>query len=269
MEKWQMKENRKYRIARDEYRVFYAVKRRGYISIWLNVEGEDRRVFDEDFKNVDLCSKKVSYGYLVFCYLFLRNKDDQCSIVDITSLEVVKQFDFHELMKKYRRTINEDDEDGEGIQDNVIILWNKKKKVYSIWSLLKGYIFEPYEYTTIEIYSEGVILDGKIAVEDIGCEIDISSYNELNGHIYYNKEKDDYLFLVDEDGILFERMERDEEEEYIFKIETKDNKYTFNTETQELERKPLPPYHDNNEDWSKYSDIAYEGYSGLYLGLEE
>lgn len=269
MKKRQIIDNRKYILARDDYRVFYAIKRRGNISIWINVEGEDedRRVLDEDFKDVYLCSKKVSYGYMDYCYLFLRNKDDQCSIIDITSLEVVKQFDFQELMKKYRRTINEDNEDGEGIQDYVIILWNKEKKVYSIWSLLKGYIFEPYEYTTIEIYSEGVILDGKNAVDNCGCSLDISDYEEITGPVYYNKKNDKYLFLVDEDGVLFDLMREKGEEGNIFEIETNYNIYTFNSETQELKSSSIPP--DDYYDLSKYSDIAYEGYSRLYLGLED
>lgn len=270
MKKRQIIDNRKYILARDDYRVFYAIKRRGNISIWINVEGEDedRRVLDEDFKDVYLCSKKVSYGYMDYCYLFLRNKDDQCSIIDITSLEVVKQFDFQELMKKYRRTINEDNEDGEGIQDYVIILWNKEKKVYSIWSLLKGYIFEPYEYTTIEIYSEGVILDGKNAVDNSGYSMDISDLEKIRSDIYYDKKNDCYLFLVDMDGVLLGYMERSKDDENIREFESKYDIYMFNTETQVLKSRPIPsePEYD---DWSKYSDIAYEGYSRLYLGLED
>lgn len=267
-----MVENQKYRIIRDDYRYIYAIKKRGRISIWLSSERKNEKLFKDDYTDIKLLIRKFySAGGCKACYLYLKDKNNVCHVVEVINNEIVKIFGFHELKKMYRMSINDNDEE-EKEQDVVIITWNKGKKIYSIWSILRGNIFGPYEYTEIENHSCGVILDGVIAVEDNGYSYDVSNLNKVCDNVYYSQKNDGYMFLVDEDSSLFEWMKRDEEDENIYKIETNDYIFTFNSEAYELDRKHLLRRDDDYDyynDWSRYSDVAYEGYSRLYLGLED
>ena len=265
-----MVENQKYKIFKGDYVFLYAIRKRERTSIWLKSELEEKQLLEGVFTEISLLLKcDHSYYDCDRCYLFLKDKNKVCSIVEITNNKIVKIFGYHELAKMYRMTAD-DNEKKE--RDVVIILWNKEKKIYSIWSILKGDIFGPYKYTDIENYSCGVILDGVIAVEDNGYSYDISYLNKVCEGVYYSPKHGGYMFLIDEDGSLFEWMKRDEEDENIYKIETNDYIFTFNSETYELNRKHLLRRDDDYDyynDWSRYSDVAYEGYSRLYLGLED
>ena len=263
-----MVENRKYKILKDYDLLFYAIRKRGRTSFWVKSEIEEELLFEGIFTEIRLLLRHYDSIYCCErCYLFLEDINNVCSIVEIINNEIVKIFGSHELRKMYRMT---EDNIEKKEQDVVIIIWNKEKKVYSIWSILKGDIFGPYEYTDIETYCCGVTLDGVIAVENNGCNYNISHLNRVCDRVYYDKNNGGYMFLVDEDDSLFKWMERDEEDENIYKIETNDNIYTFNSETHGLDCKFLPRRDDDDyNDWSKYSDVAYEGYSRLYLGLDD
>lgn len=261
----QMVENRKYKIFKDDYQFYFAIRKRGRISFWLKSEIEEKKIYEGFFTEINLLLKSYnSYYDCEGCYLFLEDINNLCSIFEIIDNKIVKIFGSHELRKIYTMT-NEKKE-----RDVVIIICNKEKKIYSIWSILRGDIFGPYEYTGIENYNYGVLLDKVIAVEDNGCNYNISHLNRVCDSVYYDKNNEGYMFLVDEDDSLFKWMERDEEDENLYKIETNDNIYTFNSETQELDCKFLPRRDDDyDDDLSKYSDVAYEGYSRLYLGLDD
>jgi len=264
-----MVENQKYKIMRNEGRFFYAIKIRGRISLWLSTEGQEKKLLEDDYTDITILTKKYDrFDFCEECYLFLKEKHGVCSIVEIIDNKIIKTFSFKDFRKMYRIIINDN---GKEEQDEVIIFWNSKKKIYSIWSILRGNIFGPYEYTDIESFRYGVILDGVIAVKDNGYSFDISDLSKVCERMYYDKNNEAYMFLVDEDDSLFEWMERDEEDENIYKLEMNDNIYTFNSETYKLDCKVLPlrDDYDYYHDWSKYSDVAYEGYSRSYLGLDD
>lgn len=264
-----MVENKECRVMFDDDLYVYAIKKRGHISFWRKSGVENRQLFEGFFTEIKLL--KCEYNIIYRCYLFLKDKHGVCSIVEIINNEIIKTFACYELKKMYRISIDENEEE-EKEQDVVIITWNKGKKIYSIWSILRGDIFGPYEYTEIENHNCDVILDGVIAIEDNGYSYDISYLNKVCEGVYYSQKHGGYMFLVDEDGSLFEWMKSDEEDENIYKIETNHNIYTFNSETHEIDCKFLPHRDDDydyNNDWSKYSDVAYEGYSRLYLGLDD
>ena len=99
---------------------------------------------------------------------------------------------------------------------------------------MEGYLFGPHEYGDCKLYDNGVILDEELSVDDTGDSTDISSYKELNANIFYSEEKDDYLYFVNEERILFLPMSRDKENENIVSIETENWICSYDIQTNEI-----------------------------------
>lgn len=200
-----------------------------------------------------------------YCYLMLKDDYDICTIVEILSKKVKKSFNEYQCIKRYKRKV---EVDGKEVNDIVYVLCDKYDMWYSVWSLMRGFLFNTYEYSEIKQYSCGAILDNKIAVDLRGYSFDISSYKEINYEgVYYSEEKDDYLYLLNDNRTLFVSLEADSDDENVVMAQLGERVFRYNKETDEFFEDRLPRFED--VDWSQYNDIAYEGYSKQELGLDD
>ena len=203
------------------------------------------------------------------CFAILKELNGNGRIVDLFSeSDVLKDFKFKNYngcaynYKDIYPSLNSEK------TDTILRFLDRAKKKFALYSIKENkYIFS-YDYTDIDVYSKGVLLDEKIAVEYKGFIKDFSEY-EFDGRMFYNIEKNDYWVIIDEterNGSFIDPFEQDKYNEDILKLDTNYFSYTYNKKTEELQRKE---YQDEDIDWSEYADIAYEGYSRLYLGLED
>lgn len=168
------------------------------------------------------------------CYVILKDINGNGVIIDLLTKETIKKdFPYDEYKSCTKRTI---ELNYEYKDDLVLKFLNDKKKSFSLYSISEGYIFGPYDYKDVKEFQYGVILDNKIAVENDGWTNDLSLYNN-DGQVYFNEKE--YLLFVDEDGCLFTFMDEDENNDSILKAETKDYIYTYNKETEELNREVI------------------------------
>ena len=268
-------ENKKYRIIRIDDFEIYAIKKHGLIYIYAREDNTDYLWLEEGYKDVKLQLRSEPFSDPVYCYLLLKDEYGICTIIEILTKKVKKSFNDNQCIKKYKRKIEIDDEeiddeeiDIKEINDIVYVLWDKDDMWYSVWSLLKGYLFNTYEYTEIKQYSCGAILDQKIAVDIEGYSFDISSYKEINHEgVYYSKEINDYLYFLNDNRMLFVSLEENPNDKDVVMIELDDRIIRYNIEKDELSIDAPPRYEDI--DWSQYNDIAYEGYSRQELGLDD
>ena len=176
------------------------------------------------------------------CYMLFKDNEGKGYAMDIFSKEIIlKDVDYKDVKSIKPRTLFPDDWyliDEEKRKDAVLVIWNKKQKQYSLFSIKEGYIFGPNTYSEIEEHVCGVILDEHLAVENDGYLFDFADYDNDCG-VYYNKEKDDYKLFLDDANGMFYTMEKDEySDEDIVKLEYEDNDgtiiYKYNKETGEF-----------------------------------
>ena len=228
MKKKELKENVKYRIVHNSHFTIYAIKTDGLISIRYEDEKHDCQWLNGYYCDVQVLLKSDDGG-LEYCYLLLEEDYDHTSIIEIISKKVVKSFDNWPCLRFYRRVIEKENKE---VKDVVITLLDVH--LYALWSLMEGYLFGPHEYGDCKLYDNGVILDEELSVDDTGDSTDISSYKELNANIFYSEEKDDYLYFVNEERILFLPMSRDKENENIVSIETENWICSYDIQTNEI-----------------------------------
>lgn len=208
---------------------------------WINGKYKSVKViYESDELNID---NKC-------CYIILKEISGNGVIINLLNKETIKKdFPYEDYKSCKKRTI----ESNYQYKDDLVLKFmNDKKKVFSLYSISEGYIFGPYDYNEIEEFQYGVILDNKIAVADDGWTIDLSLYKN-DGQVYYNEKQ--YLLFVDEDGSLFTFMEEDENNDSILRAETNDYIYTYNKETEELNREVI-------EDHESLFDFLQQSYCG-------
>ncbi len=256
-----LKENVKYKIAQNNDNIFYAIKQDGYINIKKRGKGKDVIWIDPScWVNVKVILKSDIYDNCDFCYLLLENEFCLHFIVELYSKKIIKVINDSDLLRYYKKTEKE-------TKDVVFVLWDQDENFYSVWSLQSGYLFRTFDFKKITVYSCGAIIDEKLSVDDEGFSIDISSYDEICESIYYSREKDRYIYLLDDERSLFVYMRRDPTCDNCLIVETEKWTVRYDKETGEFTRKL---YADEQDvDWSNYTDIAYEGYSRQYLGLDD
>lgn len=271
--------NKRYIIYKGEFNVLYCKKKNGFIRIYEHIPewkhddyNDDVLWIEGDYKDLRLL---LRYKYEneepfcneneePFCYLILKDINDKGIIIELLNKKVILSgFQYDSYCGAKKRTIYRDYNE---IEDVITIFINEKTNYFALYSIVDKFIFGPYNYKKIEKYQYGVKLDDKTVVDYLGYVTDITGY-DYNGMIWYNKEKDAYLMEIDEEGSVFYEPEQDDEDEDILKVELENCIYTYNKQTEELDRTPIN--NDEHEiDWSDYADIAYEGYSRLELGLD-
>lgn len=268
--------------------VLYFIKKNGLIHIYKHINNaisdndfftsdtdfsQDQQWIDEGFTDIKVL-KKAPYineeQKLVgepICYVILKEPNGKGRIVELLSKKtILKDFSYSDYQDVTERTIYEGpfkDKD-----DSAIRFINYENKSFALYSLVEGYIFSPKNYTDICFYKYGTILDEELAVENNGFVLALSEYEQgEDPRIYFNKERDKYFMLLDEDYSMIHYMYSDDFHPEIVKVELPSVTYKYNKKTGELTQDY--GLDDNPYDLTDYSDIAYEGYSRLYLGLED
>ena len=267
-----LKQNKRYRICGGDYYFLYCKKVNNIIRIYEHIPDRDDDNYrnddiwiDGEFTDIKLLWKNDYISSEKFCYVIVKESNGKGKIIELIKKQtILEKFQYNSFKGAAKRTIGDIGDDKE---DLVIRFLNKKTKYFALFSVKEKFIFGPYNYNYIEEYQYGVELDNKTVVDNDGYVQDLSGYiNE--GPVFYNKEKDSYLFFIDEEGSVYFEPEQDEEDEDVLKVELENYIYTYNKKTEEFDRKQVYE-NDYDVDWSQYNDIAYEGYSRLELGLED
>lgn len=207
-----------------------------------------------------------------FCYMLFKDNDGKAYVMDIFSKDIIlKDIDYRDVKSVRQRTLFTDEWwmiDEDEIKDAALVIWNKRQKLYSVFSIKEGYVFGPKTYNEIEEHVSGVIIDEHLSVENDGYIFDFADY-ENDGEVYYNKDKDDYrLFLDDADG-MFYIMEKDQfTNDDVVKLEYEDNNgtiiYKYNKETgefnQEYVRDDVGYEYTERDTWWALTDGQYGDY---------
>lgn len=224
-------------------------------------------------------------GYLNIEILWINNDADESPAVycrledylgDLCIMDIIskkKILDNFEL-SDYRSTtaINNKKEGFDlKIVDTIIGLLFKDEKRFALFSIRKGYVFGPYNYTDIEEYKNGVILDNETIVENNGEVTDLSRYIK-QGDVYYNEDNNKCILIIDEKENFFISLNPKKNCPNKFEAEYNNKFYSYNIIANELSKKDIPKSYllDRDEDiWTaEDSYYAYEGHSELELGLD-
>lgn len=254
----------------------------GQIKLYLgDKDGDDELPLQESYYDIKLlmtqgrnrianCHEYVSYRKEKnACYVLLKKGNGKGVLMELFEEKIILD-DIN--WKNFKAKIVTED----GKNDLVIRLWDKRKHDYSIYSLLEGFIFGPYRYSTITEYCSCVIMDKNMYVDDYGWTTDLSKYtiDSLDSNwgeieIYSRKEKDVYYVFLD----CLQRMSQEEYNEKIMVYEGDNFIYRYNKVTKEI---IIERVERNNLDgeWTYDSlidaaNVAYEGYSRLELGLDD
>lgn len=260
-----IKENIRYVLIKDEYLTIYFKKRKGVIRIMAHERdcgadhSDDSLWIDKDFVDIRGLSRESEK----YCYVILKERDGKGCIIELLSPKIVHDnfmFDTFKAVAKRR-------------SDIVVSFLDRQTKTFSILSLLdKKYVFAPCQYTDIEEYQNGVVIDKKTAVDNDGFVTDLSGYKCLdNGCIYHNEETDKYLLLLDKEGGLFHAPRKDDDDDNILIVEFDDCICRFDKKEETIDWEKI--YDDVPMGWSQQeldeaANIAYEGHSRLELGLD-
>lgn len=203
------------------------------------------------------------------CYLLLKKGNGKGVIMELLEGKILLEGINWGNFKAGSRIVDQKD-------DVVIRVWDKQKCEFSLYSLLEGFIFGPYRYSTIIEYGCCVVMDENLYVDDDGWTTDLSSYKidylETDCEdimMYSNKEKNSYYIFLNRLNWLWEDEDNEnirvfENDQYIFRY----NKLKNELKIDRVESDSL------FGEWTYDSlndaaDIAYEGYSRLELGLED
>ena len=243
--------------------------------------------FEKGYKKIKLLLYNNSSSE-PYCYILLKDINDEWSIVELVDKKIILSGIENKSIKDVkRRTLLWNERKGDDDKDAVIVICNENKRMYSLFSLKKGYIFGPYTYNTKELWDWGAVLDSHIEVQDDGYVFDFSDYETKDGEIYYNKEKDDYKIFIDElfiddktVGGLFSlhhekeaptsfviwdgNNEVDQDDENILMLRLNDVIYVYNKKTGKLTKNDIPVYHEyewtERDTWDALTDGQYGDY---------
>ena len=201
--------------------------------------------------------------------------DSGCSCIkELLSKKIILDgFKISQL--KIHKIFDEEDRYHSDIKDMLFFVnkLDKNNKIYSIFSLHDGNQFGPYEYSEIDVYENGVVLDDKYVVEFTGFVKEISAYEKIDekNNIYFNKESNRWFILKDGDGEFFHYLE-DSNYPEIKEVVIGDYKYSYNIETKELKRQTMySGEFDRDYDrdaWDAMTDGQYGDYRGSWWDPE-
>lgn len=207
-----------------------------------------------------------------FCYMLFKENDGKAYVMEIFSRDVIlKDVDYKDVKSVKQRTLFPKDWgmiDEEERKDAALVIWNKRQKLYSIFSIKEGYIYGPNNYSEIEEFVSGVIIDEHLAIENDGYIFDFAGY-ERDGNVYFNKDKDDYRFFLDDADGMFYIMEKDQyTNDDVVKLEIEDNNgtiiYKYNKETGEFTQDYIPDddgyQYTERDTWWALTDGQYGDY---------
>lgn len=279
----QIIENRKYRLfcLPDQLKL-YVIKKNGLFYIYGQYDytnnGREFLWLNKSYRDFKLIWRKDYYGDNLFCYILLKDEYGRGIIMDVaTKSVIIDNICFEDVSGAFKRRI---EVRGERKEDVVLKILCRKNNRYILFSITYGIIFGPYSYKTIKEYRFGVILDDILAVEHNGEIKDLYNYENYDAPLYYNLDKNEYMVFLDEKGHLFyflREMENEEEEEEteekgkFLKLEFGNYEYVLNKNTMDFSIKKI---NDSSYIWTdseleQATDIAYEGNSRLYLGLDD
>lgn len=205
----------------------------GYVrivgSLLIDEENRYRSWIKGRYKDFRYLSHKDELG--IHCYyVLLKKTNGKGVLIELVNRETIMDdvdYDtFHQCLPKVMDYCKH-------IVVPIISIWNKKEKTYALYTPSKGMIYGPHHYLVIEEYKYGVILDGNIALCNSGYKADLSTCTNL-GNVFYCQEDDEYLLFVDEDGQLYRHMNKDEKDESMLFLKTKNYFYKYNKFTGEL-----------------------------------
>lgn len=248
------------------------IKSNGFIKIYKryidNGEFIDKLWIDDEFRDVEIIMKSGYDSDEKYCYVHLIDSLGYNSILEIVNKKpILQDYQYNHIKMVFKR-IEPEQFHKPVVEEVVYRVLNKRKKIYALYSLKKGFLFGPYEYKEIDMNNGGVILDKKYAVENYGEVLDLSNYEKLGYEIYFDKEKDKYLLFLDQKDGMFIHMYEDDVDNNIVCAETEYEIFKYDKTTGECTCEPLRGF-SGITDWSQYNDIVYEGHSRLELGLDD
>lgn len=208
-----------------------------------------------------------------YFYVLLRDQENRADLKELISNRVVFNFENYDNIIFCTPLLKLDITENETIStwDSLIFYCDLSNKWCYVYSVLNGFSFSPYHFDDIIVYDNGIIVDGKFAIDKQGTTINLATYTKV-GKIYYDSTKDDYLFFIDSGNMLFTHMFVEDKEWLSF--EDEDIEYRINKVTKEISTKIIGPLCKPNESAWSYEELkeaydsAYEGYSTLELGYE-
>lgn len=268
-----MIDNKAYRLIwLEEDTQLIVVRSNGLMRIYKRYEDEksifhDTLWLEDCYKEIKIIMKSGHHSNIKYYYALLADENGTHSIIELISKEaILSEFQFNHL-KIVHKEIEPVPFLTPEVVDVIFRIFVRKKKMYGLYSLRKGFVFGPYKYETIEIHNYGVILDDKYAIDNDGFVMDITEYDRNGYDLYISKDKKKYLLFLDQkEGMLYP-MTKDDYDENIMIAETDHEIFKYDITTGEC--KCEFKRNDYEVDLSKYGDIAYEGYSKLELGLED
>lgn len=215
--------------------IISVILKSGYIrivgSLFIDEDKRYRPWIKGRFKDFRYLSDKDELGIQCY-YVLLKKINGKGVLIELVKRETIMDdvdYDtFHQCLPKVMDYCKH-------IVAPIISFWNKKEKTYALYTPSKGMIYGPYHYLVIEEYKYGVILDGNIALCNSGYKADLSTCTNL-GNVFYCQEDDEYLLFVDEDGQLYRHMNKDEKDESMLFLKTKNYFYKYNKETGEFSK---------------------------------
>ena len=206
----------------------------------------------------------------IYCYILFEDTKGNGVVMEIFTKEVLL-CDFKYSDKRSIKRISPEKGSPQVRNDAIIGFLNRENKTFSLFSVLKGYLYEPYNYSVIEEHSKGVILDNKTIVTNDGIIKDIKGYLRKD-KVIYNIEKGDFILLIDdkEEENMFVYMDYGYDEEGKLKDKVSgiagEYNYTFDIYRGKLDyesRYQDAPYHWSQSDaWDAMTDGQYGDYSG-------
>lgn len=261
-----------YRLFRlDEDYQLIVIKSKGLLKVYKREEYDeiyrDTLWLDDAFQKIVIIMKSGARVDNKYCYVLLIDENGSHRIMELVSRKrILSEYQYNHL-KIVHKEIEHNRFSGSEILDVTYRVFNKKKKVYALYSLKEGYLFAPYKYDKIDVFCCGVILDDHIAVENNGEVINLANYERKDYDIFIRKDKERYMLLLDQEGFMFYFLQKDDLDDNILIAETEHKIYKYDLSTEECmcETKRF----DHEIDWREYNDIAYEGHNRLELGLED
>lgn len=231
---------KKYVFFYDDKIKVYAIKKNGYIKILYHAydqeSSRDQNWIDGLYKSIRfLCSYKNT-GKVYWCYVILKNVKGGGQIIELVNKIVIKDKFPYRIYAGYTCRENVIPEDDPG--DCIIRFHDKSRRIYSLCNLNNNYIFTPYKYNSIKIYTNGVIIDNHVVVENDGNIYDVSNYNDLGESIYHDKKSNKYYIFLDFDGSLFYELEPDANEN-ILSLYINGYSYVYNIKENRVIKKKL------------------------------
>ncbi|MBR2236269.1 MAG: hypothetical protein IJ887_00075 [Prevotella sp.] len=267
---------KKHIVYKDNDVSIYVNKSNSYIQVMIHDCHQRNDYNDAVLIPGDYVDAKTFHGYDILgdevnTYIVLKKKNGDGKIVRLPDGVTIWSgflFDDYVMTCCIGSVVN-----SKFKEDLFVRLHNKQNRIYSIYSLLDSkFSFGPYNYESIEyLWKSGVILDSKLVVNDSGSIWDISNYTRSanSSLVYFNKETDDYRIRI-RDGLEHFRELEQSNNENILIAKTRRYEYRYDKKKDQLTTIDKDGFRGwTRRELAEATDIAYEGYSRLELGLED